>query len=106
MYVKQKLKRNIYKYHDRLVNELEARFDSMPYLQTIFAGSSSQAIPKDTEGESERKFKILGNKYGADLNVSMLPLEVLRLRDFFAAASKVECDITMVTKSPAIEWLR
>ena len=36
----------------------------------------------------------------------MLTLEVLQLWDFLAAASKVECNMTMMTESSAIEWLR
>ena len=53
----QEVKRNLYKCHDRLVNELEARFYSMSHLQTVVAGLSLQVILEDTEGESERKFK-------------------------------------------------
>ena len=67
---------------------------------------SSQAAQEDTEGKLERKFKIIGGVYGADLNLSGLPLEVLRQWDFLPAASKVERDMTMMTKSSAIEWLR
>ena len=52
----QEVKRNLYKCHDRLVNELETRFDSISHQQTVFAGLSSQAILKDTEGELEQKF--------------------------------------------------
>ena len=101
----QEVKGNIYKCHDRLVNELEAWFDSITHLQTVFAGLSLQAILEYSEGELERKYKILGSEYSADLNVSRLPLEVLRLRDFLAAVSKVERDMTMMNKSSAIEWL-
>ena len=38
----QGVKRNLYECYDRLVNELEVRFDSISHLQT--AGLSSQAI--------------------------------------------------------------
>ena len=51
------------------------------------------------------KFEILSSEYSADLHVSRLPLEVVRLRDFFAAASKAGRDMTIMTKSSAIEWL-
>ena len=102
----QEVKRNLYECHNRLVNELEARFDSMSHMQTAFAGLSSQAILEDTEGELEQKFKVIGSEYGADLDVSRLLLEVLRLWDFLAAASKEECDMIIMTKSLAIEWLR
>ena len=50
----------------------------MSQLQT--AEQSLQAIQEGTEGKLERKFKILGSEYGADFDVSRLPLEVLRLR--------------------------
>ena len=102
----QEVKRNLYEFHDRLVNELKARFDSRSHLQTFFAGLSSQAILEDTEGKLERKFKILGSKYGVDLDVSRLSLEVLRFRYFLTAASKVTFDLIMMTKSWAIKQLR
>ena len=101
----QEVKRNLYECHDQLVNELEAWFDSTSHLQTVFAGLSSQAILEDTDGELEWKFKILSSEYSADLNVSRLPLEVLRFQKFLVAASKMVCDMTM-TKSSAIQWLR
>ena len=47
----QQFKRNLYKCHDRLLNEHEARFDSTSNLQTVFAGLLSQAIPEDSEVE-------------------------------------------------------
>ena len=99
----QEVKRNIFECHDRLVIELEARFDSISHLQTVFAGLSSQAILEDTEGELEQKFKIHSSEYGADLDVSRLPLEVLLFWDFLATASEMKCDMTMMTKSLAIE---
>ncbi len=49
-------KRHVYECHNRLVNELEARFDSMSHLQTVFVGLSLQVILKDSKGELERKF--------------------------------------------------
>ena len=55
-------KRNLFECHDRLVNELEARFNSMSHLQTVFTGLSSQAIMDDTGGELELKFKIIGSE--------------------------------------------
>ena len=61
-------------------------------------GLLSQAILEDTEGELERKFKILGSEYGADWDVSRLPLEVPLLRDFLSATSKVERDMILMTK--------
>ena len=63
----QEVKRNLYESHDQLVNELEAWFNSMSHLQTVFTGLSSQGILEDTEGELEWKFLILGSEYGADL---------------------------------------
>ena len=72
----QEVKINLYECHNRFANKLDAQFVSMSYLKIIFVGLSSQAILKDTEGELERKFKILGSEY-----VSTLPLEV-RLLDF------------------------
>ena len=80
--LEQEVKRNLSEYHDRLVNELEARFDSMSYLQTVFARLLSQAIQVDTKGKLELKFKILSSEYGPDFDVSRLPLKVLRLRIF------------------------
>ena len=65
----QEEKRNLYECHDQLENESEARFDSLSYLQTVFTELSSQAILEDTEGELERKFKILGCKYGVDRRI-------------------------------------
>ena len=59
----------------------------MSHLQTVFVRSSSQGILEDTEGEYKRKFKILGREYVADFDESRWPLEILRLRDFLAAAS-------------------
>ena len=102
----QEVKRNFYECYDRFVNELEARYDSMSHLQTVFARLPSQAILEDTEGELDGKFKIFGSEYITDLDLSRLPLEVLRLLEFLAAASKVERDMTMMIKSSAIEWLR
>ena len=67
----------------------------------VFARLSSQAILEDTEGELERKFKILRSEYGADLSVSRLPLKVLRFRDFLRQLPKLN-----VTKSSAIDWLK
>ena len=66
----QEVKRNIYECYDRLVNELEAQFDSMSRLQTFSAGLSSQTTLEDTEAELEWKYKILGSEFGADLDVS------------------------------------
>ena len=94
------MKINLYKCYNRLVNQLDTRFDSMSYLQIVFVGLSSQAILEDTEGELGRKFKILGSEY-----VSRLLLEI-RLWDVLAIASKLECDMTMMIKSSAIKWLR
>ena len=62
----QEIKRNLYKCHDRLVNKLEAQFDSMSHRQTVFAGLSSQAILEDTEGNLEWKFLLLDGEYDAD----------------------------------------
>ena len=101
--LEQEVKRNLYECYNRLVNELEIRLDSMSHLQTVFARLSSQAILEDTEGELERIFLILGSKYGANLDISRLPLEVLQLWNILVAASKVEHDMTMMTKSSAIE---
>ena len=53
----QEVERNLYECHDRLVNELEAWFDSMSNLQTIFTGLLSQAILKDTGGKLEHNLK-------------------------------------------------
>ena len=89
MYVKHLCRKSS---HDRFVNELEEQFDSMSHLQTVFVGSSSQAILEDTEGELERKFRILGSEYGVNLDVSRLLFEVLRLRDFLR-----QRDMTMMT---------
>ena len=36
----QEVKRNLDESHDRLANELEARFDSMAYLQTVITASN------------------------------------------------------------------
>ena len=69
----------------------------MSHLLTVFAGLSSQAILEDTKGELERKFSFLGSEYSAGFDLSRLPLEVLRLRDFSAAVPKVEYDMTMMT---------
>ena len=85
----QVVKRNLYKCHD--------------WLQTVFAGLSLQAILEDTESELEQKFKILISEYGADLDISRLPLEVIWLQDFLVTASKVEHDLIMMTKSSAIK---
>ena len=62
----QEEKRNLYEYHDRLQNEQEARFESLPHLQTVFARLSLQAILEDTKDLSERNFKILSSKNDAD----------------------------------------
>ena len=67
----QKIKRNLFECHDRLVNEVDAGFDSI----SVFAGLSSQVILKDNEGELERKFLILRSEFFVDLNVSRLYLE-------------------------------
>ena len=99
----QEIKRNPDECHDRLANELEARFDSMAYLQTVITRLSLQGILEDNEGELERKFKILGSEYSADLDVSRLPLDILQLPDFLAAPCKREYDMTMMTKSSAID---
>ena len=57
---------NRYECHD----QLRVRFDSMSHLQTVFAGSLSQAILEDTEGELERKFENFGSEYSTDLDIS------------------------------------
>ena len=44
----QEVKRNLNEYHDRLGKELEAQYESMSHLQTVFAGLSLQAILEDS----------------------------------------------------------
>ena len=73
----QEVKRNLYECYDQLVKELETRFDSISHLKTVFDGFLLQAILDDTEVELGQKFKILSREYGADLDVSRMPLEVL-----------------------------
>ena len=92
----QEVKRNLYERYDWVVNEMEAQFDSMTHLQTVFAGLSSQITQKDTEGELERRFQTYLSclwKF-SDFGI------------FSVAASRVERDMTMMTKSSASEWLR
>ena len=47
----QQVKTNLYGCHDRLVNKLQALFDSMSHLQIVFAELSSQAILEETKGQ-------------------------------------------------------
>ena len=75
----------------------------MSHLQTVIAGLLSHVILENTEGKLERKCKILDSEYDTDLDVSRLHLKVLRVRDFLVAATKGEGDMTMMTKSSAVE---
>ena len=72
-------------------------------LQTFFYGLSLQAILEVTVGELERKLKIFGSEYGANLDVPSLPLEVFRFWKLPLKNPEVERDMTMMTISSATE---